>query len=148
MQDSVRHAPILALLADGAIAADSYLCRAGLCPSWGKPRSSGGALILGAKSLVPKNKAGVGIANLFVASRFARPLLFPRMLRFRFSLFAALAGLLIVFTSCERHRLGEMPELQKEHLHPLAPKGEEVDPGVPTPPVSSSPTDFFPKQQP
>jgi hypothetical protein len=56
--------------------------------------------------------------------------------------------LLIVFTSCERHRLGEMPELQKEHLHPLAPKGEEVDPAVPTPPVSSSPADFFPKQQP
>ena len=51
------------------------------------------------------------------------------MFRFRFSPLAALAGLLIVFTSCERHHLGEMPELQKEHLHPLAPKGEEVDPG-------------------
>ena len=70
------------------------------------------------------------------------------MFRFRFSPLAALAALLIVFTSCERHHLGEMPELQKEHLHPLAPKGEEVDPGVPTPPVSSSPADFFPKQQP
>ena len=46
------------------------------------------------------------------------------MFRFRFSPLAAFAGLLIVFTSCERHHLGEMPELQKEHLHPLAPKGE------------------------
>jgi len=90
----------------------------------------------------------LGDANLFVASRFACPLLFPRMFRFRFSPLAALAGLLIVFTSCERHHLGEMPELQKEHLHPLAPKGEEVDPGVPTPPVSSSPANFFPTQQP
>jgi len=103
---------------------------------------------LGAKESRPRYKGGVGDANLFVAPRFTRPLLFPRMFRFRFSPLAALAGLLIVFTSCERHRLGEMPELQKEHLHPLAPKGEEVDPGVPTPPVSSSPADFFPKQQP
>ena len=30
----------------------------------------------------------------------------------------------------------------------LAPKGEEVDPGVPTPPLSSTPANFFPKQQP
>jgi hypothetical protein len=96
----------------------------------------------------PREQSKTGDANLFVASRFTRPLLFPRMLRFRFSPLAALAGLLIVFTSCERHHLGEMPELQKEHLHPLAPKEERVDPGVPTPPVSSSPTDFFPKQQP
>jgi hypothetical protein len=98
--------------------------------------------------LPPHQQSRAGDANLFVASRFTRPLLFPRMFRFRSFPLVVLAGLLIVFTSCERHHLGEMPELQKEHLHPLAPKGEEVDPGVPTPPVSSSPADFFPKQQP
>jgi hypothetical protein len=68
------------------------------------------------------------------------------MFRFRFSPLAALAGLILVFTACERQPLGQMPELQKEHLHPLAPKGEEVDPGAPTPSVSSTPADFFPKQ--
>jgi len=135
------------LPADGAIAAALLLVGRTLL-TWGKPRSRVAARRPRLERVSPQDKAGVGDANLFVAPRFTRPLLFPRMFRFRFSPLAALAGLLIVFTSCERHRLGEMPELQKEHLHPLAPKGEEVDPGVPTPPVSSSPADFFPKQQP
>ncbi|HXA08876.1 MAG TPA: hypothetical protein VNW28_02770 [Chthoniobacterales bacterium] len=70
------------------------------------------------------------------------------MFRPRLSPLAALAGLLIVFTSCERHHVGELPELQREHLHPLAAQAEEAQP--PAPPASSSPTpaDFFPKQQP
>jgi hypothetical protein len=70
------------------------------------------------------------------------------MFRPRLSPLAVLAGLLIVFTSCERHHVGELPELQREHLHPLTGQAEEAQP--PAPPASSSPTpaDFFPKQQP
>ncbi|MEP7248592.1 MAG: hypothetical protein ABI787_02305 [Spartobacteria bacterium] len=69
------------------------------------------------------------------------------MFRPRFSPLAALAGLLIVFTSCERHRVGELPELQKDHLHPLeAPAGEQES-AIPAPPTSSpTPANFFPKQ--
>jgi len=71
------------------------------------------------------------------------------MFRFRFSPLAALAGLLIVFTSCERHHVGELPELQKEHLQPLAPGPGEGHGTAPTPPLSSpTPANFFPKQQP
>jgi len=70
------------------------------------------------------------------------------MFRFRFSPLAALAGLLLVFTSCERHHLGEMPELQREHLHPLAHEGEEPPRAAPAPAVSPTPANFFPNQQP
>ncbi|MEO5754907.1 MAG: hypothetical protein ABIR38_09390 [Chthoniobacterales bacterium] len=88
-------------------------------------------------------------ANLFVAPRVTRPLLFPRMFRFRFSPLAALAGLIIVFSSCERHYVGELPELQKEHLHPLEASAEEPIRAIPTSPLpSSTPANFFPKQQP
>jgi hypothetical protein len=89
-------------------------------------------------------------ANLFVAPAAARPLIFRRMFRLRVSPFAALAGLLIVFTSCERHHVGELPELQKEHLKPLDEAGQEAQrPAIPKPELSSpTPADFFPKQQP
>ncbi|MBA3650949.1 MAG: hypothetical protein H0W66_05590 [Chthoniobacterales bacterium] len=72
------------------------------------------------------------------------------MFRLRVSPFAALAGLLIIFTSCERHHVGELPELQKEHLHPLEMAAEEpIRSAVPTPPLASpTPANFFPKQQP
>ena len=40
------------------------------------------------------------------------------MFRPRFSPLAALAGLLLVFNSCERHHVGELPELQREHFEP------------------------------
>ena len=71
------------------------------------------------------------------------------MFRFRFSPLAALAVLLIVFNSCERHHLGELPELQKEHLHPLEAASEEPERALPKPPLSSpTPANFFPKQQP
>ena len=74
----------------------------------------------------------------------------PRMFRFLFSPLAALAGLLIVFTSCERHHVGELPELQKEHLHPLEAAAEEpVRAALPNPPLASpTPANFFPNQQP
>ncbi len=92
---------------------------------------------------------GVGRANLFVASRFTRPLLFRRMFRFRVSRLAALAGLLIVFTSCERHHVGELPHLQREHLHPQAEAAEEPIHVIPAPPLSSpTPANFFPSQNP
>jgi hypothetical protein len=71
------------------------------------------------------------------------------MFRFRFSPLAALAGLLLVFTSCERHHLGELPELQKEHLHPLKPAEDETAHArSAAPAVSATPANFFPKQQP
>jgi len=60
---------------------------------------------------------------------------------------AALAGLLIVFTSCERHHVGEFPELQKEHLHPLEAAEEEAAPAAVEPPArTATPANFFPKQ--
>ena len=74
--------------------------------------------------------------ELLVAPRATRPLLFPRMFRLRFSPLAALAGLVLVFTSCERHHVGELPELQKEHFHPME-TVDEPEPGVPKPPPSS-----------
>jgi hypothetical protein len=88
-------------------------------------------------------------ANLFVAPFVARPLVSARMFRPRVSPFAALAGLLIVFSSCERHHVGELPELQREHLNPLAPDTEDTKAIEPPPPsVSPTPVIFFPHQKP
>jgi len=71
------------------------------------------------------------------------------MFRSRFSPFAALAGLLLIFSSCERHHVGELPELQRENLNPLAPNAEEAKAIEPAPPsVSPTPADFFPNQKP
>ena len=78
-----------------------------------------------------------------------RPLVSARMFRFRLTPFAALASLLIVFSSCERHHVGELPELQREHLNPLAPEAGETKAIEPTPPpVSPTPANFFPNQKP
>ena len=87
-----------------------------------------------------------GDANLFVAPRASGPLLSPRM--FQLLPLIALAGLLLVFTSCERHHPGEMPEVQREHLHPLQPGMEEAKPAFPAPPVSPTPANFFPNEKP
>ena len=73
------------------------------------------------------------------------------MFRFPVPALAALAGLILVFTSCERHHVGEMPELQKEHLHPLEAAANEPARANPTPQTNSAsptPADFFPKQPP
>lgn len=70
------------------------------------------------------------------------------MFRPRFSPLAALAGLILIFTSCERHRVGEMPELQSEHLDPLGHHGEEATAAAPAPHVSPTPANFFPNQKP
>jgi hypothetical protein len=67
----------------------------------------------------------------------------------RFSPLAALAGLLIIFSSCERHHVGELPELQREHLNPLAPDAAETKALAPTPPAASAtPANFFPNEKP
>jgi hypothetical protein len=71
------------------------------------------------------------------------------MFRFWSFSLAALAGLLLVFTSCERHHVGELPELQKEHLNPLAAGEEEATRALPAaPPTTPTPANFFPKQEP
>ncbi|HET7512405.1 MAG TPA: hypothetical protein VFJ88_06545 [Chthoniobacterales bacterium] len=72
------------------------------------------------------------------------------MFRFRLSSLAAATGLLLVFNSCERHHVGELPELQREHLNPLEAATEEPTRAYPKPEVAGSPTpaEFFPKQQP
>jgi len=70
------------------------------------------------------------------------------MFRPRFSPLAALAGLVLVFTSFERHHVGELPELQKEHFQPLATTAEP-EPELPKPAASSpTPANFFPTQHP
>jgi hypothetical protein len=72
------------------------------------------------------------------------------MFRLRFFSLAALAGLLLVFNSCERHHVGELPELQAEHTNPLDPAAKEAEHGNPVPEGRGSPTpaDFFPKEKP
>ncbi|HEY2714341.1 MAG TPA: hypothetical protein VGI60_17655 [Chthoniobacterales bacterium] len=62
---------------------------------------------------------------------------------------AALAGCLLFFNSCEQHQVGELPELQQEHLHPLdveQPEGAEAQ----RPPRRSeaTPANFFPSPTP
>jgi hypothetical protein len=66
---------------------------------------------------------------------------------------AILAGIsAIVLCSCEEHRLGEMPEVQREHVD-LANASDEV-PLVPTesdserPRQTPTPAEFFPESSP
>ncbi|MGH7937368.1 MAG: hypothetical protein ACRD5Z_11885, partial [Bryobacteraceae bacterium] len=62
---------------------------------------------------------------------------------------AALAALLLVFTSCERHRPSEWPEVQREHLHPRQSAAAEAKAEQPPAQTASpTPANFFPKQQP
>lgn len=70
---------------------------------------------------------------------------------FRLLPLVALAGLLFLCNACERHHPGEMPEVQREHLHPLDAPAEEAKPAFPTPPVSgasATPANFFPPDKP
>ncbi|HEX3816938.1 MAG TPA: hypothetical protein VHW03_01470 [Chthoniobacterales bacterium] len=71
------------------------------------------------------------------------------MSRLRLFPLAALAGLLLVFTSCERHHPGELPEVQREHMHPLqtaAAETREAEHAQPA--VSPTPANFFPSPTP
>lgn len=71
---------------------------------------------------------------------------------FRLLPLVALVGLLFLANACERHHPGEMPEVQREHLHPLDQHAKEAKPAFPTPPVSggasATPANFFPKDKP
>jgi hypothetical protein len=72
------------------------------------------------------------------------------MFRFRLFPLGALLGLLFVFNACERHHPGELPDVQREHLHPLdsakdEPRAAEAA-GAPT--VSPTPANFFPNEKP
>jgi hypothetical protein len=71
------------------------------------------------------------------------------MFRLRLFPLAALAGLLLVFPACERHHPGELPEIQREHLHPLQNAAEETHAEQPIPPSPSpKPANFFPNGKP
>ncbi|HEY5036744.1 MAG TPA: hypothetical protein VII74_06395 [Chthoniobacterales bacterium] len=71
------------------------------------------------------------------------------MFRFRLSPLAALAGLLLVFTSCERHHPGELPEIQREHMHPLQTAAAETEAAKHAQPTASpTPANFFPSPTP
>jgi hypothetical protein len=62
----------------------------------------------------------------------------------RWFLLAASAGL-AAFGSCEKHSVGELPEVQKEHIYPVAANDGEpaASPGQ-TPSAKPTPADFFP----
>jgi hypothetical protein len=61
----------------------------------------------------------------------------------------ALACLILVFTSCERHHPGELPELQKEHFDPLEVGSEAATHAEhAAPDASATPVNFFPPQKP
>ncbi len=61
------------------------------------------------------------------------------------SAFAALA----FFASCEEHKVGEMPEVQKEQVYPMSSaQSEPVLSPAQTPEVKPTPADFFPETKP
>ena len=54
---------------------------------------------------------------------------------------------LVVFSACDRHHVGEFPELQKEHFYPEK-SGEHVATASETPAAKPTPADFFPETKP
>ncbi len=61
------------------------------------------------------------------------------------SAFASLA----LFCSCDRHGVGELPEVQKEHILPESKsEGEPAGPATHTPAAKPTPADFFPESKP
>ncbi len=54
---------------------------------------------------------------------------------------------LVLFCSCDRHPLGELPEVQKEHILPATSPGAEPGAGH-TPAAKPTPADFFPESKP
>jgi hypothetical protein len=54
---------------------------------------------------------------------------------------------LVLFCSCDRHKVGEYPELQKEHLYPRT-EAEKVATTSQTPAAKPTPADFFPETKP
>ncbi|MEP7014752.1 MAG: hypothetical protein ABI925_04865 [Verrucomicrobiota bacterium] len=79
-------------------------------------------------------------------------------MRFCFGKFVSIlcAAALIFICSCEKHRVGEIPEVQKEHVDPATAHEEgateptetstsATPPAKPAPPTPT-PADFFPKK--
>ena len=63
-------------------------------------------------------------------------------------LFSAFVSLLL-FCSCDKHQVGELPEVQKEHVYPMSSaQSEPVLSPSPTPEVKPTPADFFPESKP
>ena len=90
--------------------------------------------------------------------RLARPagrlLLSLRMIRFRFGKCVAIAAgaAVIAICSCEKHHVGELPEVQKEHVEAGAgseesaagPKERSTLSAPPSQSTSPTPGEFFP----
>jgi hypothetical protein len=56
---------------------------------------------------------------------------------------------LAVFSACDRHHVGELPEVQKEHHLPEnRGPAEPVGNGSQTPSAKPTPADFFPETKP
>jgi hypothetical protein len=56
---------------------------------------------------------------------------------------------LVVVSACDKHRVGELPEVQKEHSYPENRRaGEPVPSGSQTPSAKPTPADFFPETKP
>ena len=60
-----------------------------------------------------------------------------------FSAFASLA----LFSACDKHAVGELPEVQKEHVYPADSPAAEPAAGH-TPTAKPTPADFFPETKP
>ncbi|HEX4638536.1 MAG TPA: hypothetical protein VH170_03525 [Chthoniobacterales bacterium] len=76
-------------------------------------------------------------------------------MHFRLRKFVAITSTaaLLLFCSCEKHHLGEAPEVQKEHVDPVQAGGEEKSSaaekkGSESQSVSPTPANFFPQSTP
>jgi hypothetical protein len=63
------------------------------------------------------------------------------------------AGALIFCCSCEEHHLGEMPEVQREHVDLAGGSADDSDlikerSAAPTPSAKPTPAEFFPESNP
>jgi len=66
------------------------------------------------------------------------------------------AGAVILCCSCEKHHLGEMPEVQKEHVDIASESSESSETSTtpeerspsPTPSATPTPAEFFPESTP
>jgi hypothetical protein len=55
---------------------------------------------------------------------------------------------LVVFSSCDQHAVGELPELQKEHTLPPNSAEDAAAAPVQTPAAKPTPADFFTESKP
>jgi hypothetical protein len=79
----------------------------------------------------------------------------PAFMRFGLRKFTALSACtsLVLFCSCEKHRLGEMPDAQKEHVdlasQPAKSSGASSEGATPfSPSPTLTPAEFFPGSKP